>query len=244
CQDAFKGPTGRQTAQTIANILILDDGETVECRRSNLSCNGFYVCSFAADNFLDGCERWSSDDEPHTLISESTMAANINCLIVVLTDVSPTRFYRSVTSTRCKGTFLDSDEGCNGEAVLRRFREGKQKGKAYFVGCEKWSSASSNMGTRHRFTAIPFEAREAIVVKLFRNEPLDEEDDDTRVLVGECKEIIHPSHLPRNGQCSRNHYRDGVHAIAELEKRTCDAKLSLFIPIDPNDLRAVIIPLA
>ncbi|KAK6984181.1 hypothetical protein R3P38DRAFT_2806941 [Favolaschia claudopus] len=100
------------------------------------------------------------------------------------------------------------------------------------------------MGTRHRFTAIPFEAREAIVVKLFRNEPLDEEDDDTRVLVGECKEIIHPSHLPRNGQCSRNHYRDGGHAIAELEKRTCDAKLSLFIPIDPNDLRAVIIPLA
>ncbi|KAK7021573.1 hypothetical protein R3P38DRAFT_3541158 [Favolaschia claudopus] len=153
-------------------------------------------------------------------------------------------FYRSVTSTRCKGTFLDSDEVCNGEAVLRRFREGKQKGKAYFVGCEKWSSASSNMGTRHRFTAIPFEARETIVVKLFRNEPLDEEDDDTRVLVGKCKEIIHPSHLPRNGQCSRNHYRDGVHAIAELEKRTCNAKLSLFIPIDPNDLRAVIIPLA
>ncbi|KAK7017306.1 hypothetical protein R3P38DRAFT_3320602 [Favolaschia claudopus] len=152
--------------------------------------------------------------------------------------------YRSVISTGCKATFLDSDMVCNGKAVLRRFREGKSKGKANFVGCEHWSRDSLNMATSHRFTPIPPEVRETIVVKLFRNEPLDEQDDDTKVLPGECKAIFHPSHLPKHSECPRNHYRDGIHVICGLDKHDCYAQLSLFIPVDPKDLRIVIIPVA
>ncbi|KAK7038508.1 hypothetical protein R3P38DRAFT_3391671 [Favolaschia claudopus] len=152
-------------------------------------------------------------------------------------------FFRSVTSIRCKATFVNSNAVCNGEAVLRKFRQGPSNGKASFIGCSNWSDDSSNMVTSHRFTAIPKGVRESIVLKLFRNEPLDEEDDDTDVLFGECKQIIHPSHIPKGSHCPRNHYQNGVHAIADLDKHECYAQLSLFIPVDPTDLRIVIIPL-
>ncbi|KAK6969587.1 hypothetical protein R3P38DRAFT_3413304 [Favolaschia claudopus] len=109
-------------------------------------------------------------------------------------------FFRSVTSIRCKATFVNSNAVYNGEAVLRKFRQRPSNGKASFIGCSNWSDDSSNMATSHRFTAIPKGVRESIVLKLFRNEALDEEDDDT--------------------------------------------ELSLFIPVDPTDLRIVIIPLA
>ncbi|KAK6971576.1 hypothetical protein R3P38DRAFT_3336707 [Favolaschia claudopus] len=153
-------------------------------------------------------------------------------------------YYRSAISSRCKATFVESDEVCDGEAILRCFRQRKINGKAHFFGCSNWSSDSSNLATPHRFIAIPREVRKSIVLKLYRNEPLDEQDDDTHVLPGQCKQIYHPSHAPNKKLCPRNHYRNGLHVIAELHKHECNAQLSLFIPVDPKHLRIVIIPLA
>jgi hypothetical protein len=47
------------------------------------------------------------------------------------------------------------------------------------------------MSKTHRFTAIPSAARESILVRLFKGEPIDVEDDDTEVLAGSCSQIIH-----------------------------------------------------
>ncbi|KAK7034116.1 hypothetical protein R3P38DRAFT_2772225 [Favolaschia claudopus] len=136
-------------------------------------------------------------------------------------------FFRSETSYRCKGTFLDSDIECGGEAILRAFISGKTNGKVYFIGCGKWSASdSARMSKRHRFTAIPQRVRESALVKLFAGQPLDPEDDDTQVLVG----------------FSRNHFSNGVQQVGKLVKHNCKASLSLFIPVDPKDLRIVIIP--
>jgi hypothetical protein len=57
------------------------------------------------------------------------------------------------------------------------------------------------MSMTHRFTQIPFNVRESILVKLFKGEPIGTEDDDTEVLAGSCKQIIHPSHLTKNSVC-------------------------------------------
>ncbi|KAK7014718.1 hypothetical protein R3P38DRAFT_2787546 [Favolaschia claudopus] len=41
---------------------------------------------------------------------------------------------------------------------------------------------------------------------------------------------------------ARNHFSNGVHQVGKLVKHNCKASLSLFIPVDPKDLRIVIVP--
>ncbi|KAJ7363005.1 hypothetical protein DFH08DRAFT_931025 [Mycena albidolilacea] len=154
------------------------------------------------------------------------------------------RFYRSATEMYCKGKHLDSNSECGGLAILPRLRDGKKKGKTYLVGCSNWEDGDSDhMSKVHCFTPIPSAVRESILVKLFRGEPIDEEDDDSEVLAGARCQIIHPSHLPKNSVCTRNHYKDGVHVVAKLKKHICMAQISILVPID-GSLCAVVIPAA
>jgi hypothetical protein len=65
------GPTGsKKTGLALATIL--DEGKMIQCRRSNLKCNGFYTCSLASPDHLLGSERWDveSDVATRELISE------------------------------------------------------------------------------------------------------------------------------------------------------------------------------
>ncbi|KAJ6609718.1 hypothetical protein B0H10DRAFT_1954356 [Mycena sp. CBHHK59/15] len=154
-------------------------------------------------------------------------------------------FYRGVVETYCKGQHLDSDIPCGGRAILRKFSQGKMNGKTYFIGCSNWAHGdSAQMSKIHRFVPIPSAVWESILLKLFKGEPIDDEDNDTEVLAGSCMQIIHPSHLPKNSVCPRNHYHDGVHVVAKLKKHECRAQLSILVPINDKDLRAVIIPAA
>ncbi|KAF8178392.1 hypothetical protein K438DRAFT_1978016 [Mycena galopus ATCC 62051] len=242
CQDAWDGPTGTSNNK-LAKVVILDPDDIVLCRRSNLTCNSCYKCFLAAEEFLANCQRWSSTDEQHLHVFADTRTAKALELSSVAATASA--FFRSVKAALCKGTYLDSDVECGGYGILRRFREGPQKGKTYFVGCSNWSGDDSDrMSKIHRFTAIPLNVRESVVVKIFKGEQIDEEDDDTDVLAGTCSQIIHPSHIPSKYICPRTHFRDGVHVTAKLKKHACGAKLSILTPIDPNDLRAVVIPAA
>ncbi|KAF8175301.1 hypothetical protein K438DRAFT_1979860 [Mycena galopus ATCC 62051] len=242
CQDAWDGPTGTSNNK-LAKVVILDPDDIVLCRRSNLTCNSCYKCSLAAEDFLANCQRWSSTDEQHLHVFADTRTAK--ALESSSVAATASAFFRSVKAALCKGTYLDSDVECGGYGILRRFREGPQKGKTYFVGCSNWSGDDSDrMSKIHRFTAIPLNVRESVVVKIFKGEQIDEEDDDTDVLAGTCSQIIHPSHIPSKSICPRTHFRDGVHVTAKLKKHACGAKLSILTPIDPNDLRAVVIPAA
>ncbi|KAF8128287.1 hypothetical protein K438DRAFT_2000450 [Mycena galopus ATCC 62051] len=238
CQDAWDGPTGTSNNK-LAKVVILDPDDIVLCRRSNLTCNSCYKCSLAAEDFLANCQRWSSTDEHHLHVFADTRTAK------ALESSSVAATASAVKAALCKGTYLDSNVECGGYGILRRFREGPQKGKTYFVGCSNWSGDDSDrMSKIHRFTAIPLNVRESVVVKIFKGEQIDEEDDDTDVLAGTCSQIIHPSHIPSKSICPRTHFSDGVHVTAKLKKHACGAKLSILTPIDPNDLRAVVIPAA
>ncbi|KAJ7243220.1 hypothetical protein C8J57DRAFT_1243514 [Mycena rebaudengoi] len=52
-------------------------------------------------------------------------------------------FYCGVKETYRKGTYLDSDIVCGGEAVLRKFFEDKLNSKAYFNSYSNWASGDS-----------------------------------------------------------------------------------------------------
>ncbi|KAJ7808833.1 hypothetical protein B0H13DRAFT_1928244 [Mycena leptocephala] len=230
CQDAWTGPTG-SAVKNLAKVVLFDP---------------------------EAPPRWDDMDEPHENISapiraakvaeSESVAATASAYILFLfqsmslTSFSSSRFYRSAQMVNCKGKFLDSTAVCGGRAILRKFRDGPQKGKTYFVGCSNWADGDSDTLSKiHRFTAIPSGVRESILVKLIKGEPINEEDNDTDVLAGSCCHIIHPSHLPQNSRCPRNHFQDGVHVVAKLQKHFCSAKLSILVPTD-GSLRAVVIP--
>ncbi|KAJ6601964.1 hypothetical protein DFH09DRAFT_1069509 [Mycena vulgaris] len=213
CQDTWNGPTGNKK-RGLAKVTILDEGAIVECRRSNLRCNGFFTCSLASDDFLSDFERWEDDSVSATqdLISGPTRTAKI----AEASDVAAvaTAFYRIVTNQNCK-IKTDSLFPCGGHAILRKFREGKSNSKAHFVGCSNWVDGD---GLSHRLTKIPAAVREDILRQLFRGEEIVVED--AEIVEGFCSHIVHPSHLPMNKVC----------------------QLLILIPVDETDLRAVVIP--
>ncbi|KAJ7764044.1 hypothetical protein DFH07DRAFT_1017031 [Mycena maculata] len=137
-----------------------------------------------------------------------------------------TAFYRSMTNQHCKAKGEGQFE-CGGHAVMRKYRTGKSSGKHHFIGCSNWSDGDS---LSHRFTKIPPQVRESIFQSLVRGEEITEED--TEVVEGYCSAIIHPSHLPRNKQCARIHYRDNKSVVGHLEAHTCPAELLILIPVD------------
>ncbi|KAJ6451028.1 hypothetical protein C8R45DRAFT_946435 [Mycena sanguinolenta] len=195
CQDSFLGPTGSKAQKSLAKVVILDDDPT---------------CSLASDDFLDDCLCWEDKDQPHTLVVEPIMAAKASEATSVAAIASA--FYCGIIETYCKSEYLDSEITCGGRAILRKSWQGKMNGKAYFIGCSNWTTGDSDkMSKTHRFTKIPPNIRESILVKLFK---------------------------------ARNHYQNGVHVIGKLRKHECRAQLPILVPIDPDDLRAVIIPTA
>ncbi|KAF8149747.1 hypothetical protein K438DRAFT_1988768 [Mycena galopus ATCC 62051] len=225
CQDSLTGPTGSSKLSNLAQVLILEDDNdmpvVVDCRRSNLSCGGFYTCSFADEAYLENFERCETDSKD--LISAPIRAAKTaeaGSLIAIATE-----FYQSVHSKYCQGTTGDSDFACGGHAIMRKYSEGPVNGKAYFIGCSNWSK---NDSITHRFTKIPHSVRDLILRKIFRGEAVEVDDDD--VVSGPCQQIVHPSHLPNNKLCPRTHFRDGKHVCGRFIKQDCPAKLLILIP--------------
>ncbi|KAJ7081898.1 hypothetical protein C8R43DRAFT_965548 [Mycena crocata] len=222
CQDSFTGPTGARAERGLAKVIILDNDSDipVPCCRSILTCSGCYKCTLAAADFLDDCRRWDVTDAPHVPISGPIMDAK----------TAEAESVAAVTSA--------------GQAILRKFST-RSVGKTYFVGCAKWKHGDSDLMSKcHCFTEIPAAVCKSILVKLFRGEALDDDDDDTHVLVGTCMQIKHPSNLLKKSICPRNHFQNGLHIVAQLTKHQCNAQLSILVPIDKHDLRAVIIPAA
>ncbi|KAJ7699084.1 hypothetical protein B0H14DRAFT_2649327 [Mycena olivaceomarginata] len=255
CQDAWTGPTGSKKTG-LALVTILDEGKVIQCRRSNLKCNGFYTCSLAPPDHLLGFERW--DVELDTATRELISGPMFKFKNAEGTDIVAiaTAFYRSMINQHCKAKGDSNGQfECGGHAVMRKYRTvfnfyfisfspliqilGKSSGKHYFIGCSNWSDGD---GLSHRFTKIPPQVRESILRSLFRGEEIVEED--IEVVEGYCSAIIHPSHLPRKKECGRIHYRDSKSVIGHLEVQTCPAELLILIPVDENDLRAVVIPKA
>jgi hypothetical protein len=77
CQDAWNGGTGSKKSG-LAKVTILDEGRIVECRRSNLTCSGFFSCSLADMNHLTDFERWDcSGSATQDLLSAPTRAAKV-----------------------------------------------------------------------------------------------------------------------------------------------------------------------
>ncbi|KAJ7195976.1 hypothetical protein B0H12DRAFT_1082097 [Mycena haematopus] len=222
CQDAWTGLTGsKKTGLALVTILDPDEDKVIQCRRSTL-------------NRKDAMSDTATQELISRPLFESKNAEGIDIVAIA------SAFYRSTTNQYCKAKGDgDGQFQCGGHAVMRKYHAGKCNGKEHFIGCSNWSQGD---GLSHRFTKIPPQVRESILRSLFRDEEIME--DDTEVVDGYCSAIIHPSHLPRNKECARIHYRDNKSVVGHLEAQTCPAELLILIPVDENDLQAVVIPKA
>ncbi|KAJ7733189.1 hypothetical protein B0H14DRAFT_2639676 [Mycena olivaceomarginata] len=122
CQDSLSGPTGSKT-KSLAQVIILEDEDDwpmiMDCRRSNLSCGGFYTCSLADEDYLDSFERCGTDSQDFVSAPVRTAKmAEAGSLVAIATE-----FYHSVCSKYCRGTSEDSDFPCGGHAIMRKYSE-------------------------------------------------------------------------------------------------------------------------
>ncbi|KAJ6631777.1 hypothetical protein B0H10DRAFT_1937548 [Mycena sp. CBHHK59/15] len=199
------------SSNRVAYVLDLSNTpELLQAGRKPLTVDAFIKKEVRPARNPD-CLRWDDSDETHLLISAPIIAAKDSEAGSVAAMASA--FYRSVLETAWatililivkmrlykwrSGELQDSRPFESGE-------RGKMNGKTYFIGCSNWAdSDSDHMSKTHRFTKIPSAVRESILVKLFKGEPIDEEDNDTEVLAESCMQIVHPSHLPKNSMyCS------------------------------------------
>ncbi|KAJ7744261.1 hypothetical protein DFH07DRAFT_963793 [Mycena maculata] len=171
-QDSLTGPTGSRNPDKLAEVLILDEGYYVDCRRSNLTCGGAFVCSLAAEDHLDDCKRW--DDDLEDLISapiRAAKSAEAGSLIALAT-----QFHQSVTFKYCKGMTEGGQFECGGHAVMRKFTDGMSNGKSHFIGCSNWEKQDARTHFRDGKHVRGHLLRRPCLAKILILIPIDEGD--------------------------------------------------------------------
>ncbi|KAF9018763.1 hypothetical protein BDZ89DRAFT_1165024, partial [Hymenopellis radicata] len=243
CQDSWGGPTGSSSKLTAVYLLDPASEEGVKCRVSHLSCKGCYVCSSSDPDLLSGFERWSSTDQTQDdLFTNPVFEAHSRESTSKIARAQA--FYRSVMGMKCTARSLNG-EVCGGSAILRKFKKGTQAGKSLFVGCANWREDDKKAGIYHRFTAIRTDVSETLVQRLFAGDDLGTltDEEEVKQMQEPCPKIAHPGHLPKDARCKLTHVdRDGRIVEGRYTLHDCPARLTIYVPEDVSDLRAVIVP--
>ncbi|KAJ3559046.1 hypothetical protein NP233_g11359 [Leucocoprinus birnbaumii] len=243
CQDSWKGPTGSEN-RTFEVYLL----GGVECRRSDLYCNGCLICTWADPSFLKDFIRWSSEDQSRDdLLTQLPLEARKReANSVIAQSIS---WYRSICNRTCTGV-LKNGKLCGGSPTFRKFKK-ERSGSQWFIGCSRYLYSLAPKGERHIFENIPAEVRIDTLERLFGQEPLynfSRPQDtpwiyaDIKPLLEPCTNIVHPASAPKSKKCEFIHFGCGEHTFGHLVSQKCSAKLTIFIPIDKTDFRAIIIP--
>ncbi|KAK7035592.1 hypothetical protein R3P38DRAFT_2771217 [Favolaschia claudopus] len=189
----------------------------IRCRKVDLTCNGIDWCQFPDRSHFAGCERYEADEEEmrklwnHELDQNEVEAASHIGIIA--------RFYTRVRNAKCKVS-------CDGVPILVRYTQNASAyGKEHFIGCSKW-----NPGERgnHIYFAIPANLPERDVRYVVENDgnlPPGHDLPDTK-----CVLTVHPRVKLQN--CPYSHIINNQIVPAKMERRGCDSKLIIFVPIN------------
>ncbi|KAJ6522950.1 hypothetical protein DFH09DRAFT_1286743 [Mycena vulgaris] len=120
----------------------------------------------------------------------------------------------------CKATHSDG-RPCGGKPKLMLKKEGKSRGHFYWIACDGWTP---HFKESHRTHSIPDNVDEGLLIKLFDDKPLADDDSaDTN----ECSRIVHP----HTG--GHPHIIKGK-AVAQcpIVHRACKCKRTYYVPVD------------
>ncbi|KAK6992570.1 hypothetical protein R3P38DRAFT_3084685 [Favolaschia claudopus] len=226
--DSWRGNTGKGDSKVWVSY---GPGEKpILCRRARLECTGAYVCERVDPRLLE-VERRDLD----TASRDRVFAAQRQTRREEGTtgEQKAVEFVQLIRNKKCFGVDKNGEK-CDGIPVLRTQKQAFN-GHKHFVGCSGWNKDF----THHRSYALPPDLPERLFIKAFHGQPLvDDDSKDTSA----CSAILHPTtgFKQRTG-CAHTHIINGVGVSSAIVNRECDAKRTIFVPVDPSIRKALVV---
>ncbi|KAJ7174783.1 hypothetical protein C8R46DRAFT_1252853 [Mycena filopes] len=226
--DSWGGNTGTGDSKV---MVTFEPGKApILCRRSRLKCKGAFVCERVDPRLLD-VERRDLDPasrdavfaaQRQTRREEGTTAER-----------RVTEFIQLLRSQKCRATDATGRK-CQGVPILRSNRQ-ISHGHRHFVGC---SGFRPGFTVGHRSTSIPDDVDEDMFMRGFSGEPLVAGNSkDT----APCSAIVHPTTGLKQRLCPHTHILNGSPQPSAIVNRPCDAKRTIYVPVDASIRMALII---
>ncbi|KIJ42596.1 hypothetical protein M422DRAFT_254378 [Sphaerobolus stellatus SS14] len=113
-----------------------------------------------------------------------------------------------------------------------------EDGKRNYIGCS--AKVPSDPFLSHTYIRIPACVNEDILQHLFDNIPADEED--TEAFEGHCSCIFLPCIGFKRQGCYNIHYRNNQLFRGTIKRRPCNARLTIYSPVNRSIRKAIVIP--
>ncbi|KAJ7663311.1 hypothetical protein DFH06DRAFT_1395515 [Mycena polygramma] len=227
--DSWHGPSG--AGDPPVDVTFAPGEPPISCRRKRNDCKGCHHCS-QLDNTLVDVTRYELEVGSRDVVLAAQRDTRRHEGDTA--EKRATAFFDRVKSTKCTARRSDG-ELCDGKPKLMEKKEGKSRGHIYWVACDGWTPAFKE---HHRTHSIPDNVEDDLIYKLFKNQPLANDDSlDTNP----CSRIVHPHIGGKRKHCHHPHIVNGV-ALTEcpIIKRPCPCKRTYYIPIDPT-IRKILI---
>ncbi|KAJ6454990.1 hypothetical protein C8R45DRAFT_1082596, partial [Mycena sanguinolenta] len=145
------------------------------------------------------------------------------------------------TVKKMKSTGKDSAaKPCDGYQVLKKATKVLIGGRFHYFTCSNRSLAWST----HTGTYIPADVDEDLCVRFFRGESMDAACAEKTEGTSTCSRVI-GSGSGKKGkqQCPFPHLKDGKVHVAQMEKHTCRAASTIYVPLEEDTIHiAIVVP--
>ncbi|KAJ7177631.1 hypothetical protein C8R46DRAFT_1328221 [Mycena filopes] len=226
--DSWGGNTGTGDSKV---LVTFEPGKPpIFCRRSRLKCKGAFVCERVDPRLLD-VERRDLDPasrdavfaaQRQTRREEGTTAER-----------RVTEFIQLLRGQKCRASDATGRK-CEGVPILRSNRQ-TSRGHCHFVGC---SGFRAGFTVGHRSTSIPDDVDEDMFMRGFSGAPLVAGNSKDTAL---CSAIVHPTTGLKQRLCPHSHILNGSPQSSSIVNRPCDAKRTIYVPVDASIRMALII---
>ncbi|KAJ7084961.1 hypothetical protein C8R44DRAFT_894074 [Mycena epipterygia] len=208
--------SGTGAADNTAQV-IFGPGETaIECRRARKICRGGHACERVDPNLMQ-VERYDLD-----LASRDAVfaAQRETCRTEGTTPENTTAgFFDIISKKKC--TAIDAlGHLCGGKPKLMLKTKGTSRGYLHWIACNGWTKQFKE---NHRNYSIPDYVNEAMLIKLFDDEPIADDDSKDTALY-----------------CPSAH-REKTQALPVIRHYPCKATRAIYVPTDPTIRKALVI---
>ncbi|KAJ6592738.1 hypothetical protein B0H19DRAFT_1365112 [Mycena capillaripes] len=246
--DSWKGNT--RTGDSHVLVSFEPGAEPILCRRSRLNCKGAYVCERVDPRLLKVVRR---DLEPASRDAVFAAQRQTRRDEGTTAERKVTQFIQLIRGQKCGATDKHGVK-CQGVPILRTKKQ-ISRGHKFWVGCSGFESSSTG---RHNSWSIPDDVDGPMFVKGLSGAPLVAGDSkDT----APCSAILHPTTGLKQRHCHKllflfpqpcilndnwlaahDHIINGSGVTSSIVNRPCEARRTIYVPVDTNIRKALIIP--
>ncbi|KAJ7032341.1 hypothetical protein C8F04DRAFT_1235480 [Mycena alexandri] len=229
--DGTPGERGKNRAPTINGQLFASVGSfsSVQCRRSRQLCQGIHYCKSIDASLID-VERYELDPLARDAVNNAQIVQRQNQGSRIQDKVIC--YVNTVKTMKCTAKNA-SGGACGGYQVLKEAAKELPSGRKYYFACSNHSSSWTN----HSGIQIPPDVDEDLCIRGFRGESIV--DDSTNE---SCSRIIGSgSGKKGKSQCPFPHTKDGKAYVAPMCKRTCEASITFYVPLEEDKIPLVVV---